>query len=473
MQQQIPDALIKDLSKADVVAVLRDLFEVEESDFMDHPSFRDADSVDPAVFPDHEKHALVTALVEQGAVFSAEMMTWLRPLSIIPTDVFDLTLLWGLHPEYELRILASRVRYCGRTGELLFFLAPFTRARLQSTATFRGGSPELDEVRAAIYQELLRSGCPLGNDLQVPVEPAAPLTLPEAIAALQPATPSCPFTTLASSPAALAIKSAQAVLEHDVTPHGSASNEELRAKLQHLAQENLKDKIVQASVAMFPFKDSSVFYSPAQERSYNENMSACQVLQTLLASPHLDREAVIKELQRLQSQLAQQAATILLTAEHGFVAGNKFMQEVAAASDVTYLAAYTPQVERAVAAQKSANAEAAAQAAKRQRAARTRGGYQSDDAGGDSPEVGANAHSASAKRWVGWTTDAPDTEQTTREWQPGWSAESAQNAWQAGANQPARDSGRGEAGGKGKGFARGSYGQGGGYAFGYKGGGKR
>jgi len=52
MPQQFPDALIKDLSKADVVAVLRDLFEVEESDFMDHPSFRDADSVDPVVFPD-------------------------------------------------------------------------------------------------------------------------------------------------------------------------------------------------------------------------------------------------------------------------------------------------------------------------------------------------------------------------------------------------------------------------------------
>ena len=88
----------------------------------------------------------------------------------------------------------------------------------------------------------------------------------------------------------------------------------------------------------------------------------------------------MKELQRLQGQLAQQAATILLTAEHGFVAGKKFTQEVAAASDFTYLSAYTSQVEKAVAAQKSANAEAAAQAAKRQRTVRTRGGYQSNDA---------------------------------------------------------------------------------------------
>ena len=191
------------------------------------------------------------------------MTTWLRPLSIISTDVFDLTLLWGLHPEYELRILASRVRYCGRTRELTFFLAPFTRSRLQTAATFRVGSPELDEVRAAVYQELLRLGCPLGNDLQAPDEPAAPLTLHEAIAALQPATHSSPFTTLAPSPAALAVKSAQAVLEYDVTHHGSASNEELFAKLQHLAQDNLKDKIVQASVAMFPLKETCFLFAGA------------------------------------------------------------------------------------------------------------------------------------------------------------------------------------------------------------------
>ena len=114
-------------------------------------------------------------------------------------------------------------------------------------------------------------------------------------------------------------------------------------------------------------------------------MSACQVIQALITSPHLDKEAVMKELQRLQGQLAQQATTIFLTAEHGFVAGKKFTQEVAAASDFTYLSAYTSQVEKAVAAQKSANAEAAAQAAKRQRTVRTRGGYQSNDAGWGAP----------------------------------------------------------------------------------------
>ena len=62
LQKQIPDALIIDLSKDDLLAVLRDLFEVEDSDFLDHPSFRDAGCVDPSVFPDHEGHALVTAL---------------------------------------------------------------------------------------------------------------------------------------------------------------------------------------------------------------------------------------------------------------------------------------------------------------------------------------------------------------------------------------------------------------------------
>jgi len=512
------------------LAVLRELFEVQESDFLDHPSFREAGYIDPIAFPEYERHALVTALAEQGAIFSAGMMTWLRPLSIISTDIFDLTFLWGEHPEYELRILASRVFYCGRKKELTFFLAPFTRSRLQTASTFRVGSPELDALRSAVYQELVRLGCPLGNDLQVPDEHAAPPTLHEAIAALQPATPSCLFASLASSPAALAVKSAQAVLEYDVTPHGSASNAELLAKLQHLAQDNLNDKIVQASVAMFPLKETSVFYSQAQALSYNNNMSACQALQTLIASPHLDKEAMLKELQRLQGQLAQQAATILLTAEHGFVAGNKFTQEVAAANDVTYLSAYTSQVEKAIAAQKSANAEAAAQAAKRQRTVRPRGGHQAfnaawgapmtepaagqgqaasaggsrrrgrgrgatmDQGGGvatppgtsvrcfncgdpghkspacplRSTDNGANVHSASSDRWI-LTTEEPATTQNALEWRPGWSAESVPNARQAGTNS---GSGKGKAGGKGKGFGRGGYGRGGGYASSSKGGGK-
>ena len=123
LQQRIPDALIKALSEDDIWAVLLELFEVKESDFLDHPSFREAGSVDPVAFPDYARHALVTALAEQGAIFSAEVMTWLRPLSIIPTDVFDLTFLWGKHPEYELRIQASRVYHCGRTKELAFRLA--------------------------------------------------------------------------------------------------------------------------------------------------------------------------------------------------------------------------------------------------------------------------------------------------------------------------------------------------------------
>jgi hypothetical protein len=60
---RIPDALIKDLSNDDVLAVLLDLFEVQESDFLDHPSFRDTGIIDPLAFPDYARHALVTALV--------------------------------------------------------------------------------------------------------------------------------------------------------------------------------------------------------------------------------------------------------------------------------------------------------------------------------------------------------------------------------------------------------------------------
>jgi len=75
LQQRIPDALIKALSKDDIWAVLLELFEVKESDFLDHPSFREAGSVDPVAFPDYARHALVTALAEQGAIFSAEVIT--------------------------------------------------------------------------------------------------------------------------------------------------------------------------------------------------------------------------------------------------------------------------------------------------------------------------------------------------------------------------------------------------------------
>ena len=317
--------------------------------------------------------------------------------------------------------------------------------------------------------------------------------------------------------------------------HGSASNEELFAKLQHLAQDNLKDKITQASVAMFPLKELHVFYSQAQAQAYNEKMSACQAIQTLIASPHLDKATVMKELQRLQSQIAQQAASILLTAEHGFVAGKTFTQGVAAASEVTYLSAFTGEFEKAIAAQKSHNAEAASQEAKRQRTARTRGGYQSNnDAGWGAPtavpangqgaassgasrrrgrgargaamgqsgtaaaptgtglvcflcnapghkvttcplrgaEVGTNVHSVSSGRWADWPAEEPAQAQSALEWRPGWSAEAAQNARQAGATQPTDVSGAGKAGGKGKGFGRGGYGKGRGYASGSKGGGK-
>ena len=137
------------------------------------------------------------------------------------------------------------------------------RTRLETVASFRVGCLELEEVRAAayMYQELLRLGCPLENDGQALDEPEPRVTLHDAIAALQPVSHSSPFTSLAPSTAALAATSAQAVLRYDVPPHGSASNEELFAKLQHLAHDNLQGKIVRASAAMFPHKGTSVFYS--------------------------------------------------------------------------------------------------------------------------------------------------------------------------------------------------------------------
>ena len=45
---------------------------------------------------------------------------------------------------------------------------------------------------------------------------------------------------------------------------------------------------------MFPLKEMHIFYSQAQAQAYNEKMSACQVIQTLITSPHLDKEAVMK-----------------------------------------------------------------------------------------------------------------------------------------------------------------------------------
>ena len=100
----VSDALLSVLSPAGVLAALKALFNVSAADFLEHPLFRDAGRV--VQFPDHSRHALVTALSEQGVRLSAAILAWLRPLSMIGTETFDIAQIWGSQPKHELRIVA-------------------------------------------------------------------------------------------------------------------------------------------------------------------------------------------------------------------------------------------------------------------------------------------------------------------------------------------------------------------------------
>ena len=100
----VSDALLSGLSQAGVLAALQALFNVSASDFLEHPLCRGAAHVDQ--FPDHSRHALVTALCEQGVRLSAAILAWLRPLSMIGTETFDIAQIWGSQPKHELRIVA-------------------------------------------------------------------------------------------------------------------------------------------------------------------------------------------------------------------------------------------------------------------------------------------------------------------------------------------------------------------------------
>ena len=99
----VSDALLSGLSQAGVLAALQALFNGSAPDFLEHPLFRGAAHVDQ--FPDHSRHALATALFEQG-VLSAAILAWLRPLSMIGTEAFDIAQIWGSQPKHELRIVA-------------------------------------------------------------------------------------------------------------------------------------------------------------------------------------------------------------------------------------------------------------------------------------------------------------------------------------------------------------------------------
>ena len=124
----VSDALLSRLSEAGVIAALQALFNVSVSDFLEHPLFRDAGRVDPAQFPDHSRHALVTALSEAGVRLSAAILAWLRPLSMIGTETFDIAQIWGSQPKHELRIVASRLVFCVKAQRLVFALGPFLRS---------------------------------------------------------------------------------------------------------------------------------------------------------------------------------------------------------------------------------------------------------------------------------------------------------------------------------------------------------
>ena len=62
--QLVRDGAVLGMSKAGLLASLLVMFDVTEEDLLDHPQFRDMDAIDPVVYPDYTRHALVTALYE-------------------------------------------------------------------------------------------------------------------------------------------------------------------------------------------------------------------------------------------------------------------------------------------------------------------------------------------------------------------------------------------------------------------------
>jgi hypothetical protein len=128
----VPDSVVLSMSKAGLLASLLVMFDVTEEDLSDHPQFRDMEVIDPVVYPDYARHALVTTLYEQGVQFSLTLMKWLRPLSVTATRVYNADTLWGDNPGHELRIVASRLYYCPRLKRLEFILQAFLRCRLDA-----------------------------------------------------------------------------------------------------------------------------------------------------------------------------------------------------------------------------------------------------------------------------------------------------------------------------------------------------
>ena len=119
--------------------------------------------IDPVVYPDHVRHALVTSLHEKGVQFSSEIMMWLQPLSITVCRAYNVATLWGGRPDYEFKIAASRL-YLSRAKELVFVLNAFLRCRLDAAASLPPGHPDIEATRRAALDEVKLSGIITVND---------------------------------------------------------------------------------------------------------------------------------------------------------------------------------------------------------------------------------------------------------------------------------------------------------------------
>ena len=98
--QIVPDGAILSMSPAGLLASLSVMFSVTGEDLLDHPQFREMATINPVVYPDYIRHALVTSLHEQGVQFSPTMMKWLQSLSITACRAYNVATLWGNNPEY-------------------------------------------------------------------------------------------------------------------------------------------------------------------------------------------------------------------------------------------------------------------------------------------------------------------------------------------------------------------------------------
>jgi hypothetical protein len=305
----VPDSVVLSMSKAGLLASLLVMFDVTEEDLSDHPQFRDMEVIDPVVYPDYARHALVTTLYEQGVQFSLTLMKWLRPLSVTATRVYNADTLWGDNPGHELRIVASRLYYCPRLKRLEFILQAFLRCRLDAVANLPSGHPEMEVARQAVLTAVQRSGVPI-EEAQVEDEEEEPMTLQQAVAKWAPSPGQNHLRTVAPSRQDRDAQTTRAALEYNVTPFEATDPRELLAKVTRLTQNILTTETELAAGLKFPHKAGAEFYSPSQAKAYNDKMNSCRALETIMQSHSEPSSELREELERLQYQIAQEAATL-------------------------------------------------------------------------------------------------------------------------------------------------------------------